>query len=137
VAIFREKTEAAIELERKLFAGREPDRSERIADFSYQNDSLAEMIVLAWTDPTFRADLLHRQADGTAPKAKEALKQRGIYLTNPVVITEDEYFDGFHMQGTDGVIFVLPNQPRTEKPPRGQTLLETAKLLMACTPNGI
>jgi hypothetical protein len=31
----------------------------------------------------------------------------------------------------------LPNKPRIANPPAGGTLLETAKLLMACTPNGI
>jgi hypothetical protein len=34
------------------------DPPERVADFSYQNDALAEMIVRAWTDPGFRNQLV-------------------------------------------------------------------------------
>jgi hypothetical protein len=136
VAIYREKTPEAVEFERKLNP-REPDPHERVADFSYQNDSLAQMIVYAWTDPTFRNLLLQVQPDGTSPNAKAELEQRGIYLTNPVVITEDAYNNGYQMQDRNGVVFVLPNPPRIEAPAVGHSLLETAKLLMACTPNGI
>jgi hypothetical protein len=131
VAIFREKTREACELERTLL-GREPDANERVADFSYQNESLAQMIVHAWTDPKFQNALLHEES-----RAKEELALRGIYLANPVVITEDSYNNGYKMRHRNEVVFVLPNRPRTAKPPPGQTLLETAKLLMACTPNGI
>jgi len=95
------------------------------------------MIVYAWTDQNFRNALLTILPNGTSPNAKAALEQRGIYLANPIVITETAYENGFHMQDPNGVVFVLPNQPRTVAPPGGQTLLETAKLLMACTPNGI
>jgi hypothetical protein len=136
VAIFKAKTPEAIVFERALL-GREPDAEERVADFSYQNESLAQMIVYAWTDQAFRNALLQVQADGTSPNAKAELAQRGIYLANPIVITEDQYYNGYHMQDPNGVVFVLPNEPRTAAPPAGQTLLETAKLLMASTPNGI
>jgi hypothetical protein len=53
------------------------------------------------------------------------------------LVTEAEYYSGYTLPNPDGVAFVLPNQPRTGTPAPGQTLLETAKLLMACTPNGI
>jgi hypothetical protein len=69
--------------------------------------------------------------------AKQEFEKRGVYLKSPVVITEADYYNGYHLQDPDGVVFVLPNQPRTMAAPQGQTLLETAKLLMACTPNGI
>ena len=111
--------------------------SEKVADFSYQNDSLAQMIVHAWTDSTFQTSLLHRESDGSSPNAKAALADCGIYLSNPVVISENEYSDGYHLHAPDGVVFVLPNYQRAASPPSGHTLLETAKLLMACTPNGI
>jgi hypothetical protein len=113
---------------------------DRVVDTSYQNDSLAQMIVDAWVDGGpggFQERLLKREADGTGPNAKAALAARGIYLANPVVITEAEYNNGYHMPDPNGVVFVLPNQPRAGMPPPGQSLLETAKLLMACTPNGI
>jgi hypothetical protein len=116
---------------------RDAAQTDRVADFSYQNDSLAQMIVYAWTDSTFKTKLLQRQPNGTSPNAKASLAERGIYLSNPVVITEAEYNQGYHMQDPNGVIFVLPDQPRTATPPTGQSLLETARLLMACTPNGI
>jgi hypothetical protein len=106
-------------------------KSERVADFSYQNDSLAQMIVYAWTDPAFRTWLLQPQ------NAKDALAQRGIYLNHPVVITEDQFHHGFPVPDPTAVVFVLPDQPRIGVPPLGQSLLETARLLMACTPNGI
>jgi hypothetical protein len=48
------------------------------------------------------------------------------------VITEDEYDDGWDQDDPDQVVFVLPNLSR-----QSGNLLETAKLLMACVPNGI
>ena len=115
-------------------------QADRVVDTSFQSDSLAQIIVDAWNDDGaggFQERLLTREANGTAPNAKAALAARGFFLANPVVITEAEYNNGFHMQDPNGVVFVLPNQPRIVAPPSGQSLLETAKLLMACTPNGI
>jgi hypothetical protein len=112
--------------------GKKKKKKERVADFSYQNESLAQMIVDAWTDSTFRNDLLSNPAT-----AKAELAKRGIYLSDPVVITEDQYYSGYTMPDPEGVVFVLPDPPRTDTPSQGDTLLETAKLLMACTPNGI
>jgi hypothetical protein len=113
-------------------AGQQPPPGDRIADFSYQNETLAQMIVYAWTDTNFRNQLLTDTAF-----SKQALADRGVYLKAPVVITEDQYNNNYVQQDPDGVVFVLPNPPRTVAPPQGQSLLETAKLLMACTPNGI
>jgi hypothetical protein len=96
------------------------------------SEPLAQMIVYAWTDTNFRNQLLNNVAF-----SKQALADRGVYLKAPVVITEDQYNNNYVQQDPDGVIFVLPNPPRTVAPPQGQSLLETAKLLMACTPNGI
>jgi hypothetical protein len=105
---------------------------ERVADFSYQNESLAQMIVYAWTDQNFRNQLLNNPQF-----VKQALADRGIYLKAPYVITETQYYSGYNLPAPEGVAFVLPDEPRSDGPPQGQTLLETAKLLMACTPNGI
>jgi hypothetical protein len=138
MAIFRKKTRKAVEFERVMCGGsREPEPNERVADFSYQNESLAQMIAHAWTDQNFRTRILRRTRSGTSPNAKAEFAERGIFLKNPVVITEDEYNNGYQMKDRHGVVFVLPNQPRTVTPPPGETLLETARLLMACTPNGI
>ena len=65
-----------------------------------------------------------------------------LELKSVVVITEAEHDDDYTMQDNDEVVFVLPNSSRPIAIPAfGQpvpaALLETAKMLMACTPNGI
>ena len=107
---------------------------DKVADFSYQNDLLAEMIVKAWTDPPFRNQLLNGTVVVRTNNAKTALAARGINLTNPIVLTEREFNEGWDRDSADQVVFVLPNDTRATA---GTPLLETAKLLMACTPNGI
>jgi hypothetical protein len=118
---------------------RDANLQERVADFSYQNDALAQLIVEAWTDPDFEKWLTTRQSDGTSPNAKASLEARGIFLANPIVFTEEEYNSGCHNPDPDGtgVIFVVPDRSRVEQPPHHLSLLETARLLMAITPNGI
>jgi hypothetical protein len=109
------------------------DPDVKVADFSYQNEDLAQMIVQAWGNPTFAQGL----TDHTNPNfAKTELANRGINLTNPVVLTETEYNNGWQSDSDDEVVFVLPNGTRASGV-GGPSLLETAKLLMACVPNGI
>src|SRR5262249_31763346 len=115
-----------------------------VPDFSYSpNDALAQMIVDAWVDQEFRDSLLERGADNVtvtpaaAKAAKQALAARGFHLKRAVVIKEIEYDNNYTMQDPDEVVFVLPNHTRHGNPPPGQSLLDTARLLMACTPNGI
>lgn len=113
-----------------------------VPSFSYSpNDSLAQMIVDAWVEKDFRDSILERAPDKTvtpaaARQAKVALAARGFYLKRAVVITEEEHDNDYTMQDPNEVVFVLPNQDRVTPRP-GQSLLETARLLMACTPNGI
>jgi hypothetical protein len=111
--------------------------------FTYSpNDSLAQMIVDAWVDPDFHDTLLAREADDitvtptAAREARLALAARGIHLQRAVVIRESEHDNDYTMQQPNEVVFVLPDLGRVIPRP-GQSLLETAKLLMACTPNGI
>ncbi len=114
---------------------RDVAKTDRIADFSYApNDGLAQMIVDAWVDQNFANQLLN-----STGAAKSAFAQRGIFLSNPLVITEAQYNQGYTPGNPSvDVVFVLPNQPRVDMtPPPGQSLLETARLLMAATPNGI
>jgi hypothetical protein len=114
------------------------DAEQRVAEFSYQNDALADLIVQAWTDKSFR-DNLTKQSNSEPQRsqaAKDALDDRGVHMTKPIVITEDEYYEGYTMADDDGVVFVLPNMGRANIA-GGGPLLEVAKLLMACTPNGI
>jgi hypothetical protein len=133
VAIYKRKSAELIERERQTGCGEPDKKTERVADFAFQpSDSLAQMIVDAWVDKGFRDELLN-------PKnAKKLLAERGIYLEQPVVITEEEYNNHYEMKSDKEVIFVLPDKRRADlSPPKHMTLLETARLLMACTPNGI
>jgi hypothetical protein len=122
-----------------------PDLADKVADFSYQNDVLAQLIADMWTGT--HLDLITPPLDytGRSTRAKTALEDRGIYLANPIVITEDEYEDGFSLanaglSASDGVVLVLPRKTRATLTTAGglaPPLLETAKMLMAVTPNGI
>lgn len=129
VAIFREKAEAAKKFEQDRLGVANPQAIERVADFSYESDALAQMIVDAWTDAGYRDRLLQKK------NAVPLLAERGIYLSKAHIITEDDYNKGHVCDDPDEIILVLPNPNRadlSQKP-----LLETAKLLMAITPNGI
>lgn len=94
------------------------------------NDTLAQMIVDAWVDSNFRDGLLNNRQG-----VKSLLAARGFHLQNPVMIEEETYYQDYEMQDDNEVVFVLPQQPGNCPP--GQSLLETARLLMAITPNGI
>ena len=65
---------------------------------------------------------------------KTALRNLGhsIDLTSAIVLTEEEYQNGWQQDDPNQVVFVLPNSTR-----QSGDLLESAKLLMACVPNGI
>ena len=108
--------------------------TDKVADFSYQNDALAQMIVDAWTNAAFYNSLIDPPTATRVSNAKAALEARGIYLMHPIVLKEEEYENGWPLHDANGVIFVLPKRTRATA---GKPLLETAKLLMACTPNGI
>jgi hypothetical protein len=116
---------------------------DKVADFSYQNDVLAQLIVDMWTGTHTNLLKAPTATDygQRSINARAALAARGIYLKQPIVITEDEYESGFSLANAgltvaDGVVFVLPRdtRPTTAGAP---PLLETAKMLMAITPNGI
>lgn len=124
-----------------------PDNlKDKVADFSYQSDALAQLIVDMWTGA--HADLLKAPAPNNykprSDNAKAAFAARGIYLKQPIVITEDEYDAGFSLADAgltvdEGVVFVVPRDKRATGATTtgGPPLLETAKMLMAITPNGI
>ena len=97
------------------------------------------MIVKAWTDATFRDGLVGDTTPGLPVatrinNAKAALQSLNppIDLTSPIVLTEAEYDNGWDMDDPNQVVFVLPNRGR-----QAGDLFESAKLLMACVPNGI
>ena len=129
MAIFREKSQKVIELE-KTKGNQQPDPTERVVDICFApNDKLVQLVVDAWTNN----DIKDRLLDKT--KCKALLAERGVFLKNPIVIDEDNYRTNM-MIADDQVVLVLPDQGRVEFQ-AGQNLLETARLLMSITPNGI
>jgi hypothetical protein len=111
-----------------------------VPTFTFDNAGLAELIVEAWTKPQFRNKLLQRDKDkkvtaAAAKAATDAVNARGFNLKRAVVITESEHDHHYMMQTPDEVVFVLPDPSRIANP--SNALLETARLLMTCTPNGI
>jgi hypothetical protein len=119
--------------------------------------NLANMIIDAWANVPFTftppggnpitvplgATLIQRDANKlptvlAKQTALARVQQAGFAnLTGAVVITEVEHDNNYIMQSDSEIVFVLPDQGRVNMAPTGQTLLDTAKLLMACTPNGI
>ena len=115
-----------------------------IPSFSFSpNDDLAELIVQAWTIKEFRDQLLERDAiqkptNVAVKAATDAVNTAGFNLKRAVVISEKEHDADYTMQDPTEVVFVLPDRERlgTGFVP-GKSLLDTARLLMASTPNGI
>jgi hypothetical protein len=115
---------------------------DRVADFSYESDALAQLVVEMWLGQhgnllaaPLPTDYVQRSAN-----AKLAFAAKGIYLQQPIVLTEIEYDGGFSLADAllpSAVVFVLPDQARATIIPTPPVLLETAKMLMAVTPNGI
>lgn len=131
VAIYVDKSNEDIEFEQKVLGIAKPDPRQRVADFSYESDALAQMIVEAWTNPEFEKKLLKKE------NAVPLLAERGFFLSKAHIISEADYHKpGGHKCDTpDEVVLVLPDKSRVD--PSKRPLLETAKLLMAVTPNGI
>ena len=122
------------------------DQEQRVAEFSYQSDALADLIVQTWSNTNnLYTRLMTGNENARMTQAQAELKKRGIVLKEPLIISEAEYYGGYTMSSNDGVVFVLPNATRVDghanntgtPPAAGTPLLEAAKLLMACTPNGI
>jgi hypothetical protein len=107
--------------------------------FSFEpTDGLAKMIVEAWASPGHLLERDHHTHLPTPRAVQEAttrIKQAGFDLERAVVITEEEHDNDYLMQSDNEIVFVLPNKNRVAAPPTN--LLDTAKLLMGCTPNGI
>jgi hypothetical protein len=123
--------------ERGIFKHNAPEV--KVADFSYQNDEIANLIVRCWLNTGNIYDQLvgpntpMQQRKDNAKNALAALPSgKAVRLTSCIVITEDEYNDGWVQDDDDQIVFVLPSPTR-----QTGNLVETAKLLMACVPNGI
>ena len=107
---------------------------------SYPDTDLPKVIVQVWTSP---GNILKRENGGVPTQAAvtEATdlinSETGMKLKRAVIITEEEHDSDYIMQDDDEVVFVLPNPSRIAANASQNQLLESAKLLMACTPNGI
>jgi hypothetical protein len=124
--------------------GSSPDNLvDRVADFSFESDALAQLVVEMWLGQ--HGNLLKAPAvtdyGQRSINAKSAFAAKGVYLEQPIVLEETEYDAGFSLADAilpSAVVFVLPDKARAtitiSTPP---ALLETAKMLMAVTPNGI
>lgn len=106
---------------------------------------IAQVIVNAWAGGAGLDKILDRETSGAnkgmatqiaVTQATAAINAAApnFNLKRAVIITEDEHDNGYTMETPDDVVFVLPNKSRLGA---GANLLNTAKLLMACTPNGI
>jgi len=105
---------------------------------------IAQVIVDKWQDKQSLRNILDRDANGYATQtavdqATAAINAAYPYfkLKRVVIISEDEHDDGYAMQYPYEVVFVLPDAARVKDTTADANLLNSAKLLMACTPNGI
>jgi hypothetical protein len=97
----------------------------------HPNDKLAEMIAQAWTDSAYRDRLLKDTAN--------VFKQSGIFVENPIVVTETE-FKTRSFNKDQHMVFVLPDAPAEkhfDKSTVQGNLIETARVKMAYTCCGI
>jgi hypothetical protein len=107
---------------------------------------IAQVIVDAWQGKPSLNKILARVTSGpnNGMATDEAVRQAtdainaaapNFNLKRAVIITEHEHDNGYTVETEDDVVFVLPRPERANL--AGANLLNTAKLLMACTPNGI
>jgi hypothetical protein len=134
--------EAAVPARRAGAADAEPPNEVTMPVFSYfPNDGLAELIVEAWTKDQLKSTLLERDERGSPTEravrtaTAKVNEMGGFKLQRAVVISEAEHDADYVMREPNEVVFVLPDDSRVIRDATG--LLQTAKLLMACTPNGI
>ncbi|WP_454628156.1 hypothetical protein [Bradyrhizobium cenepequi] len=100
------------------------------------NNALAQVIVDLWQDTGHILDRHNnRPTQQAVDEATQKIRAAGFDLKRAVIITEDEHDDDYFVEDELEVVFVLPNKKRVIDNPAH--LLDTAKLLMACTPNGI
>ncbi len=107
---------------------------------------IAKLIVDIWTGAPNLDQILKRNTSNPNKgcATPQAVKQAtdainaaapNFNLLRAVIISEDEHDAGYTMETPNDVVFVLPNSGRVDL--NGANLLNSAKLLMACTPNGI
>jgi hypothetical protein len=114
-------------------------RDVTVPAFSYPpTDELAQVIVDVWANAGHILDRDHKgnPTSQAVNEATQKIQTTALFdLQRAVIITEQEHDDDYTMQADNEVVFVLPNKNRVVNNPTH--LLDTVKLLMACTPNGI
>jgi hypothetical protein len=107
--------------------------------FSFEpTDGLAKLIIGAWADAGHlleRDSKTHLPTKRAVQEATTRVKKAGYDIDRAVVITEAEHDSDYVMQSDNEIVFVLPDKSRVAAP--AAHLLDTAKLLLGCTPNGI
>jgi hypothetical protein len=103
-----------------------------VADLHNSSVGAASRLKYPHTD---RDPKTHLPTKAAVADATARVKKAGFDLTRAVVITEAEHDRDYIMQSDDEIVFVLPDKKRVATP--AANLLDTAKLLMACAPNGI
>jgi hypothetical protein len=112
--------------------------------FSYAADELANVIVMLWANQNnIRDDVMKRDkgvpTQDAVKKATDLINsEANLALRRAVIISEEEHDGDYTMQDDDEVVFVLPNEHRVVRAGASAgDINNTAKILMACTPNGI
>jgi hypothetical protein len=120
-----------------------------VPEFSMPPDAIpgiAQVIVDIWKGDASLANVTDKYQSGSrkgfatdqaVQQATDAINKAypRFNLNRCVIITEKEHDDGYLMEQDIDVVFVLPKADRVDL--TGANLLNSAKLLMACTPNGI
>jgi hypothetical protein len=111
-----------------------------LPSLSYPDTDLPRVIVEVWNNPRHILD-----RDGANQPTPDAVadatalinSETGMNLTRAVIITEEEHDNDYTTLDENEIVFVLPKRERVAADATQYQLLESAKLLMACTPNGI
>jgi hypothetical protein len=94
----------------------------------YPNDTLAAVIVKAWSDNAFEARLLSGANLTNQASTKTALEEMGISLDDVVVLSEADFATYTPTAGQ--TVFVMPRRI-------GKASMEVARIAMASTCCGI
>jgi hypothetical protein len=105
---------------------------------------IAQVIVDIWQQTKPNLDKITERANGVATATAITQATNAINAAYPTfklaqveIITEDEHDNGYRTDNENAVVLVLPNKERVKDTNDSGSLLNSAKLLMACTPNGI
>ena len=106
---------------------------------------IAQVIVDIWQQTKPNLDkVISGRANGVATQPAVDQATAAINAAYPdfklkrvVIISEEEHDNGYTTEFENDVVFVLPNKERVADLTTSPSLLNSAKLLMACTPNGI